>query len=154
MTRTPMLDAIRRYFDHRLADVRQDDDEHRLKLATAALLVEVMRLDGVDPDERAAVQRALGAKFGLADDEAAELVALAEAEVREAVGYYQFTSLVNRHFDVAQKERIVELMWRVAWADDAVSAHEHHVIRKIADLIHLPHASYVAAKQRARNDTA
>jgi uncharacterized tellurite resistance protein B-like protein len=149
-----MLDAIRRYFDNRLAQARPGDDEHRLKLATAALLVEVMRLDGADPDERAALLAALGAKFGLADDEAAELVALAEAEVGEAVGYYQFTSLINRHFDVAQKERVVELMWRVAWADDTVSAHEHHVIRKIADLIHLPHASYVAAKQRARNDAA
>lgn len=146
-----MLDAIRRYFDHRLADARPGDDEHGLKLATAALLVEVMRLDGADPDERAAVLKALGDKFGLADDEAAELVALAEAEVREAVGYYQFTSLINRHFDVARKERVVELMWRIAWADEAVSAHEQHVIRKIADLIHLPHASYVAAKRRGRS---
>jgi uncharacterized tellurite resistance protein B-like protein len=146
-----MLDAIRRYFDSHLADARPGDDEHALKLATAALLVEVMRLDGADPDERVAVLKALGDKFGLAGDEAAELVALAEAEVREAVGYYQFTSLINRHFDVARKERIVELMWRVAWADAAVSAHEQHVIRKIADLIHLPHASYVAAKQRGRN---
>jgi uncharacterized tellurite resistance protein B-like protein len=146
-----VLDAIRRFFDQQLAAPRDGGDErHRLALATAALLVEVMRLDGVADDERAAVLRAVTAKFGLADDEAAELVTLAEAEVREAVGFYQFTSLINRHFDVAQKERVVELMWRVAWADDAVSAHELHVIRKIADLLHLPHASYVAAKQRAR----
>jgi len=104
----------------------------------------------VDQDERATVLRAVTDKFGLADDEAQALVAMAEDEVREAVGYYQFTSLINRHYDVARKERIVELMWRVAWADASVSAHEMHVIRKIADLLHLPHASYVAAKQRGR----
>ena len=144
-----MLQSIRRYFDSRLASAAGDDD-HRLELATAALLVEVMRVDGAEAQERAAVLAAVAGKFALDDAQAAELVALAEEEVREAVGYYQFTSLINRHFDVARKERIVELLWRVAWADDTVSAHEHHVIRKIADLLHLPHASYVAAKQRAR----
>lgn len=146
-----MLDSIRRYFDRQLAIPRSGAGEaRRLQLATAALLVEVMRLDGADSGERAAVLAAVVGKFGLAGDEAAEIVALAEDEVREAVGYYQFTSLINRHFDVAQKERVVELLWRVAWADATVSAHERHVIRKIADLIHLPHAAYVAAKQRAR----
>jgi len=146
-----MLESIRRYFDRQLALPRSGaDEERRLQLATAALLVEVMRLDGADPGERAALLKAVADKFDLADAEAAEIVALAEDEVREAVGYYQFTSLINRHFNVAQKERVVELLWRVAWADATVSAHEHHVIRKIADLLHLPHAAYVAAKQRAR----
>lgn len=145
-----MLDAIRRYFERELAAPRPGGDEHRLALATTALLVEVMRVGEAGADERAAVLKAVTARFGLADAEAAELVALAEAEVREAVGYYQFTSLVNRHYDLAQKERIVELLWRVAWADATVSAHEMHVIRKVADLLHLPHASYVAAKQRAK----
>lgn len=146
-----MLDSIRRFFDSQLAPPPAGGhDQHRIALATTALLVEVMRLDGIDPDERAAVLASVAAHFGLSDDEAAEIVALAEDEVREAVGFYQFTSLINRHYDVAQKERMVEMLWRVAWADDSVSAHEMHVIRKIADLIHLPHASYVAAKQRAR----
>jgi uncharacterized tellurite resistance protein B-like protein len=146
-----MLDSIRRYFDRQfVAPHPGGGDERRVKLAAAALLVEVMRVDGADPGERATVLSAVVGKFGLASDEAAEIVALAEDEVREAVGYYQFTSLINRHFDVAQKERMVELLWRVAWADATVSAHEHHVIRKIADLLHLPHAAYVAAKQRAR----
>ena len=147
-----MLHTIRRFFDSQLApSAGGASDDHRLALATAALLVEVMRLDGAGADERATVLKAVTTKFALADDEAAELVALAEEEVREAVGYYQFTSLINRHFDLAQKERVVELMWRVAWADESVSAHEMHVIRKIADLLHLPHASYVAAKQRGRD---
>lgn len=146
-----MLDSIRRFFDSQLAaPPAGGHDEHRLALATTALLVEVMRLDGIDANERTTVLAAVRAHFGLSDEEATQIVALAEDEVREAVGYYQFTSLINRHFDVAQKERMVEMLWRVAWGDQSVSAHEMHVIRKIADLIHLPHASYVAAKQRAR----
>ena len=123
----------------------------KLELATAALLVEVMRSDGVAETERAAVEAAVGRQFGLAGDEAQSLVAEAEAEVRDAVGYYPFTSLINRHFSADDKERIVELLWRVAYVDATLSAHEQHVIRKVADLLHLSHASYVGAKLRAKD---
>jgi uncharacterized tellurite resistance protein B-like protein len=122
----------------------------KLELATAALLVEVMRSDGVAETERAAVE-AVGRRFGLAGDEARSLVAEAEAEVRDAVGYYPFTSLINRHFSAEDKERIVELLWQVAYVDATLSAHEQHVIRKVADLLHLSHAAYVGAKLRAKD---
>lgn len=123
----------------------------KLELATAALLVEVMRSDGVAETERAAVEAAVGIRFGLAGDEARSLVAEAEAEVRDAVGYYPFTSLINRHFSADDKERIVELLWQVAYVDATLSAHEQHVIRKVADLLHLSHAAYVGAKLRAKD---
>lgn len=123
----------------------------RIELATAALLVEVMRSDGVAEEERAAVEAAVGRRFGLSSGEARALVAEAEAEVRESVGYYPFTSLINSHFSAQEKEQVVELLWRVAWADASLSAHEQHVIRKVADLLHLSHAAYVGAKLRARD---
>ena len=123
----------------------------KLELATAALLVEVMRSDGVAETERATVEAAVGIRFGLAGDEARSLVAEAEAEVRDAVGYYPFTSLINRHFSADDKERIVELLWQVAYVDATLSAHEQHVIRKVADLLHLSHAAYVGAKLRAKD---
>lgn len=146
-----MLNAVRRFFETKVAASDcAPPDARGLEIATAALLVEVMRLDGVAESERAAVLRALQAKFGLSDAEAAALVELAEAESRDAVGYYEFTSLINREFDAARKARIVELMWEVAYADATLSAHEQHVIRKVADLLYVPHADYIAAKLRAR----
>ena len=89
-------------------------------------------------------------RFGLSDAEGNTLVDLAEAEAREAVDYYQFTSLINREFSIEQKVHIVELMWQVVYADASLSAHENHVMRKIADLLYVPHGDYVAAKLRAK----
>jgi uncharacterized tellurite resistance protein B-like protein len=123
----------------------------KLELATAALLVEVMRSDGIAEAERTSVEAAVRNRFGLTGNEAQSLVAEAEAEVRAAVGYYPFTSLINRHFSVQDKEQIVELLWQVAYADATLSAHEQHVIRKVADLLHLSHAAYVGAKLRAKD---
>jgi len=146
-----MLNAIREFFEQHVA-ADPGDDDHAIQLATAALLVETVRLDGeIDADERAAAHRALRAKFGLVEEEAATLIRLAEDEAREATDYYQFTSLINQRFSAAQKERVIELMWRVAYADEALSAHEQHVVRKIADLLHVPHRAYIAAKLRARD---
>jgi uncharacterized tellurite resistance protein B-like protein len=146
-----MLNAIREFFEqHVTADA--GDDDHAIRLSTAALLVETVRLDGeIDAAERAAAHRALRAKFGLDEAEAATLIRLAEEEAREATDYYQFTSLINQRFSAAQKERVIELMWQVAYADEALSAHEQHVVRKIADLLHVPHRAYIAAKLRARD---
>jgi len=45
-------------------------------------------------------------------------------------------------------------MWQVAYADSELSAYEQHVIRKIADLLYVPHRAYIAAKLRARDAAA
>jgi len=150
-----MLKAIRDFFEQHIGDAPAPAQEaHRLQLATAALLVEVVRSDGgIDPAEREAMLAAIGTKFALPAGEAAALVELAEQEARLANDYFQFTSLINRSFTQAQKLRVVELMWRVAYADATLSAHEQHVLRKVAELLHVPHGDYIAAKMRARDDT-
>lgn len=147
-----MLAALRDFFERHIEAPAAGEARHTLELATAALLVEVVRLDrGVDAAERAVVLRAVREKFGLAPAEAEALVGLAEAEAAQATDYYQFTSLINQRFGQAQKERIVELMWRVAYADAELSAYEQHTIRKVADLLHVPPSAYIAAKLRARD---
>ena len=146
-----MLKAIRDFFDANLASPEAPARRrHTLELATATLLAEVMRLEGVAPEERDAVLGAVRHEFALDEGEAAELVALAEAEAKDATDYYQFTSLIRERYSAEDRVRIVEMMWRVAYADDALSAHEMHLVRKIADLLYVPHSEYIAAKMRAR----
>ena len=125
--------------------------EHALQLATAVMLVEVMRADpSFHPGEREAVLAALRAKFALADDEAARLADLAEATAREATDLFAFTSRINQRFEMPQKIAMIEHMWRVAYADGHLSEHERHVLWRIADLLHVPHATYIATKLATR----
>jgi uncharacterized tellurite resistance protein B-like protein len=44
---------------------------------------------------------------------------------------------------------LLEALWRVAQADAIVHKYEEHLIRRVADLIHVPHRGYIAAKLRA-----
>lgn len=127
--------------------------EHALQLATAVLLVEVMRADpAIDPAERKAVVAALRRKFALADDELAQLVELAQGTAKSAYDYHRFTSSINDHFTHEQKVRMVEAMWQVAYADARLDAHENHLISKIAGLLHVTQGEYIAAKMRAKAD--
>jgi uncharacterized tellurite resistance protein B-like protein len=127
--------------------------DHALRLATAVLLVEVMRADPVvQPAERAAVVASLAGKFSLADDELARLTELAEQTAKSAYDYHRFTSSLNDSFTHAQKILMVENMWQVAYADGHLDADENHLISKIAGLLHVTHGEYIAAKMRDRED--
>lgn len=153
-----MIAGIKRFFDRMIAANAGRSTpvaERALQVATAALLLETMRMDDrIAPEETAAVAATLRRQFGLDAAALTELLALAEQEARQATDYYQFTSLINAGCDAAQKARILEYMWQVAHADGHLDAHEQHLLRKIADLLHVSRADYVAAKQRARANVA
>ena len=125
--------------------------EQALRLATAVLLVEVMRAEPTLQDsERNAVLKALRRKFSLGDDELQRLLELAQDTARTAYDYQQFTRNLNERFTQEQKIRVVEAMWEVAFADHHLDANEHHVISKVAGLLHVTHGEYIAAKMRAK----
>jgi uncharacterized tellurite resistance protein B-like protein len=147
-----MLAAIRDFFDQRLSQPGTAAKRgHTLELATATLIAEVVRLDGqIAPAEREAALRAVRSQFHLSDEEASTLFGLAEEEAREATDYYQFTSLIRQRYSQEERQQIVELLWHVAYADEVLSAHEQHVVRKIADLLYVSHRDYIAAKMRAK----
>ena len=149
-----MLRTLRDLFDTFTAPaVSQTPEgrEHSLQLATAVLLVEVMRADpAITAAEHASVLDTLGGKFALGEDELARLVELAESTAKTSYDYHRFTSSLNEHFSHAQKIRVIESMWQVAYSDAHLDAHENHLIGKIAGLLHVTQGEYIGAKMRAK----
>lgn len=145
-----MLDAVRRFFEQRIAAPDPGrSQEHRIQLATAALLLEVARADRVTEDlELDAVELAIGRVFKLSREEANELIDLAEQEVEDSTSHFGFTSLVKDHFSPEEKVLLVEMLWRVAAADGRVDKYEESLVRRVADLIYVPHRDFIAAKLR------
>jgi uncharacterized tellurite resistance protein B-like protein len=128
------------------------NESRGLQLATAVLLVEVMRCDSnLAPAERAATERALRSTFALSDAELAHLMAQAEQTAQGSNDYFHFTSAMNDQFTQAQKIQVIELMWQVAYADGKLDENEQHLISKIAGLLHVTHGEYIAAKLNAKS---
>ncbi len=147
-----MLKAIKDFFEQNIStDNIPNNNEHRVRLATAALLVEMMNQDQKILDsERQVVHEALSDNFDLSDEETKELFRLAEEEIHNATDYYQFTKLIAEHFTQPQKIQVIELLWRVAYADNHLDAYEEHMVRRIADLIYVPHQDYIRTKIAAQ----
>lgn len=125
--------------------------EHTLQLATAVLLIEIMRSDAESTDEeQATILNILKERFHLTDAEVAQLTELGHRTVKVANDLHQFTTLINRELELPERVRIIEYMWQVAYADRQISAHENHLMRRMADLLHIPHGDNVAAKMRAK----
>ncbi len=125
---------------------------NELQLATAALLVEVATIDQhLDEVELKALGKTLEQRFALSANELSELVKHAETESKEASSLYQFTQLINRHCNDQEKYELVCGLWTVAYADNVLDKHEEHIIRRIADLIHLRHSDFIKAKQHAKD---
>jgi uncharacterized tellurite resistance protein B-like protein len=153
-----MLRSLRKLFEERVAPEvagpRHEDREHGLRVAAAALLFEVVRADAVVKDEERTVMRAaVQSTFGLTREEADELVRLAEESSRGAASVYEFTEIVDRELEPADKKRLVELLWLVAFADAVKDPEEEYMVRKIAGLLHVPHPDFIDAKIRAREES-
>ncbi len=148
-----MLRAIQQFFEQNIASAQSNSDaerEHSLQLATAALLFEMMRMDDeIDEDEKRLLKKLIGQRFSLTDSETRQLIQLAEQEAEQAIDYRCFTSLINSHFSAKEKVDIIELLWQVAYADGQINKYEDHLVRKISELIYVPHSAFIAAKHRA-----
>ncbi|VAW74668.1 hypothetical protein MNBD_GAMMA13-1182, partial [hydrothermal vent metagenome] len=116
-----------------------------------ALLFEMLRADDSEhPDERVALERILQERFNLSAEETRTLSDLADQEATEAVSLYPFTGLINDYFTPEQKVQVVEMLWQIAYADTNLNPYEEALVRKIADLIYVPHRDFIQAKHRVQ----
>lgn len=159
-----MLDAVRSFFLRAMdpgADRESDADDvgregaasgrERARLAACALLVEIAYADDeFTEEERVHLRRAVRRQFGLDEEEADELLALAERETDEAVDLFQFTRLVNRSFTHAQKVVLAEVMWGLVYSDGTLARREDYLVRKISNLLDLAPGFLSEARRRVR----
>lgn len=121
--------------------------DHQKQLAVAALLVEVATADHqVSEVELHNLGVILERKFSLSLDELAELISLAKNETNHATSLHQFTQLINQYCTTEEKFKLMKAMWEMAYTDGNLDKYEDYIIRKVADLIYVPHTEFIRAK--------
>ena len=120
-----------------------------LELAAAVLLVEVARADyeREGAEYRVLIER-LRSRFELTESEAGELLQRAEAVTDQAVSLHQHVDLINQHYQPEQKFDLLCALWAVAYGDGELHHYEEHLIRRLADLLYIPHSDFIRAKHR------
>jgi len=118
-----------------------------LRLATAAVLLETAYADGeFTPAEDGDVVGYLQGTFGLAADEARELVGAANELRNRTIDHFALTNFIRKNTPLQDRIDIVKTMWRVVYSDGKLTDYENYLVRKLADLLGLEHHVMIDAK--------
>ncbi|HSV29039.1 MAG TPA: TerB family tellurite resistance protein, partial [Candidatus Omnitrophota bacterium] len=107
-------------------------------------------LDGhMDEAERDRILAIVKGRFGLSDHDAEALLAEAQQEVARSVQLLGFTKAIKDNFAEAERVRMVEMLWEVAYADGHLHDYEANLVRRVAGLLFVSDQESGAARKRA-----
>ncbi len=137
-----------------LALFQQEEEKtesHNPNLAAAALLVEIMNADhDLSVEESASIKSILYDTLFITAEVADELLVTAKQEVHEATDLFQFTEVINTSYSYDEKVALIESLWKVAYSDQHLDKYEEHMVRRIADLLHVSHSDFMQSKNRIK----
>jgi uncharacterized tellurite resistance protein B-like protein len=147
-----MLKSVFVAIQKQFADTGDDQDadhENALRLATAALLVEMGRADHYgDGDDAALIIELLRENFVMESEDVGALYEFATEKADQVVSLHELTSLLHRSLNDEERGRLLEMMWRVAYADKRLDPLEDSLVRKVADLLYVRNTSLMKIRDR------
>ena len=150
-----MIEMIKAFFENHLDPSDNEDEESKLKtyeLAGAALMVELMYSDQqLDERETREFLTVLEETFELDHGEIEEITELAKLKAHQATSLYDFTRLINDNYQYKDKVKLIENLWRLAFADEKLDKYEESMIRQVAELIYVRHSDFIQAKLKVRS---
>jgi uncharacterized tellurite resistance protein B-like protein len=146
-----MFQRVTQYFQDR---PQQQDPAQAIDarhVAAAALMVEAARKDGhFDAAEHDAIVRLLKSHFKLPQDQADELLALAERRERLVMNNWIFYENIKRGFSDGDRNAIIGDLWSLAFTDKALNRFEATLIETIAHNIDVTASACAAERERAK----
>ena len=99
--------------------------------------------------ERQTIAGQLADRFHLSAAEVEALIEDARQAAEESSQLYAFTRVVKDGFSPAERLRMIEMLWEVAYADGRLHDYEASLVRRVAGLIYVPDRDSGAARKRA-----
>ena len=145
-----MINAVKRFFEKVSTDKPDTVPQatsHDVRVATCALFLEMARIDETfTPEEMETLLQILKAKYGLLEQDADNLIAEADAELKSSVDLWQFARLINENYTNEEKIEIIETLWQIVFVDGKMDQHEHYLMNKLSKLLRLSHKQLIDAK--------
>lgn len=142
-----MISVLKEFFKKNASKDTEESKEEKLQQACAALLIEVMRADyEQNEEETEKISALLQNTFKLSDAQLKKLMTFSEQAGQEITSVHPFTSLINEHYEYDERVHLIELMWKVAYADGNLDKYEDNIIRKVSDLLYIRHSDFIKAK--------
>jgi uncharacterized tellurite resistance protein B-like protein len=125
----------------------------RIHIATCVLLLEMANVDNeFSISEKTIIREILEKELSIPGENIDEIMGLAIQDRQQRVDLYEYTRFINRVFSRDEKQTLIELVWKVIYADGVLDQYEDYLVHKLADLLHLEHEDLIAAKIKMRPD--
>jgi len=125
----------------------RESSEQALRMAMATLLLEVARADDdIKDEERETIRRVIENCHAVSPEQARELAEAAERQADDVTSLYPFTRLITSECSMEDRIRIIRMLWEVTRADGHIDEHEEYLVRKVADLLYVPHSQFIRTK--------
>jgi uncharacterized tellurite resistance protein B-like protein len=152
-----MISSLKKLFDGMFAGAPQASALARLEpiqLVTATLLIELTRADFEStPAEIDMAKRLLAARYGLDEQAVQALIDQATSRAEQAVSLHEFTHRLNQELTPDDKSHVIEMLWRLSFADERLDKYEEQLIRRVAGLLHVPDRELLRLRERVRAET-
>ena len=147
-----MFKKISQLINRNKEDAEVLPDERTIQCAAVALLIETMKTDYLDdPLEEKVILDSVKELYSLSDEDASQLVEDAKQIANSAVSLQGFTRLLHEQLEVAEKERVISVMWKIALADNNLDRYEDYIISKISELLYVDRSRLMKLKHDAKS---
>jgi len=153
-----MLSAIKNFFQENIAVESRDEISpetgSEVAVATCALLLEMAYMDEEFSDvEESKIKLIMQSEFGVDEKKVDDIIILSNVQRKESLDLWQFTNLINENYTKAQKIQVVEMIWRVVFADDKVDKYEEYLVKKLSYLLNVDHKDMIDAKLKVKYES-
>lgn len=130
------------------AGVRQAETP-ALDLSGAILMLEVACSDfTLSESEMKILRTRLSARFGLENSVLDSLIEEAMQQHDLTVSLREHIEVLNANYGPEEKRRFMVDLWQMAYADGELHHYEEAVIRRLADLLYIPHRDFIRTKHQ------
>jgi uncharacterized tellurite resistance protein B-like protein len=147
-----MLTNLKKYFMENISlkeKASTNNTTGNLQIATCALMLEMANSDDqFTDDEKERITALLKARFGLDNNQVAELLELTKQQLDQSLDLYGFAKLINEHYSEQQRIAVIEMIWEIIYADGQLSSYEDYLVHKYQTILDLTHKQLIDAKMR------
>tara|TARA_Y100001968_G_C19278633_1_gene678052 strand:+ start:145 stop:531 length:387 start_codon:yes stop_codon:yes gene_type:complete len=123
-----------------------------IEISTTALLLDIAKADeNIDDNEIKTIQNILINFFNISIEESLAIINNAKQHLEDSTDRYQFCKKINSEFSYQQKIQFILSIYKIAFIDTELHYLEEHLIKQIANLLHVEHHDLIEAKLEIKN---
>ena len=123
------------------------NDSREIILSSTCLLLSIADADeNIDVNELAIINEIIQDFFDISKNDATAIIDDAKRNLKKSTDYFSYGEILNKGFSLSDKIDFLSCVFEVAYSDGEFHYLEEHMIKKIANILHIENKDLVNVK--------